>query len=412
MNDLERLIHQSLEGQPLLRNSIKFLYQSLCSVRPTKNYLYSDLTQRSNCFYGFHTTSPWSYDNKYLLTHECSKLKNRKSVNEKIDIGYFSGENFTEYNRVTDSLLWNWQQGTMLQWLGDTYYFILNDWIDGKHKSKVIDLGGDVNAVYDVPISAVSPCGTNFVSYSYNRLSLGMKGYGYQYFDEEGINSGDSSGHLELSLVNCLTGEIEKLFSIRDITNIGTRLSFKKAYHFFSHCLYSPSGQNLMFFHRWKSRYGDVRTRVFVLDFHTGTTSILPIGEYVSHASWLNDSELLLYCENKKNVRGYYIVDFRKSQAKLIEPFFIKSDGHPQVLPQAYVLVSDTYPDRFRMQKLFFYDLKNNDSRLLASLKIPLKFRGTFRCDFHPRWDRFGKYVSFDSAHTGVRSHCVMKLNN
>lgn len=54
--------------------------------------------------------------------------------------------------------------------------------------------------------------------------------------------------------------------------------------------------------------------------------------------------------------------------------------------------------------------IKKNTVDVLAKLKRSGSFVGGIKCDLHPRWDRKGKYVSFDSAHTGTRSLCTIAI--
>jgi hypothetical protein len=58
------------------------------------------------------------------------------------------------------------------------------------------------------------------------------------------------------------------------------------------------------------------------------------------------------------------------------------------------------------------FDFKNNQKEIVAKLKSPLNYKEQIRCDLHPRWDRNGKKISFDSAHLGKRALCTIKYKN
>tara|TARA_B100000315_G_scaffold164802_1_gene153442 strand:- start:419 stop:622 length:204 start_codon:yes stop_codon:yes gene_type:complete len=64
------------------------------------------------------------------------------------------------------------------------------------------------------------------------------------------------------------------------------------------------------------------------------------------------------------------------------------------------------------MQSLIQYNDISNQSQVLAKLKAPFSFRNGIKCDLHPRWDRFGRNICFDSAHTGKRALCTLKLDS
>ncbi|WP_347330097.1 hypothetical protein [Marinimicrobium locisalis] len=408
MNKLERIIHQSLEGKPALRNTLKKIYQASLSIVPTTNINEENVVVRPNCFYGFHNLCPWSKDNKYLLTHRFQTPDDRlPEKGQKIEVGVFFGENHQSYRKITETNVWNWQQGAMLQWLGGGHRLILNDWKEGRHCARVLDVSGEGVGEFATPVSAAAPDGSSFVSFCFDSLSEGLHGYGYAYRATPGRrkNLGDRLLHID-----CATGEIDTLVTIGDVLKLSPRKLPAEAFHFFSHCLYSPSGKFLMFFHRWKSNTSDLGTQVVIYDFEAGRAHVLPLGEFVSHASWHTDRYAFLYAENTEGVRGYFLVDCLLDNARPMAFEGLGCDGHPQVLAQSPRAVTDTYPDRFRMQKLYVMDLERSACELLLSLKIPFRFRDAVRCDFHPRWDRSGQYISFDSAHTGVRSHCTIRV--
>ena len=90
----------------------------------------------------------------------------------------------------------------------------------------------------------------------------------------------------------------------------------------------------------------------------------------------------------------------------------LSTDGHPQVSRDGRWLVTDTYPNRHMQQQLILYDLKQHEKHVLLNTKVPFRYRYDERCDFHPRWNRDGTAICFDSAHTQKRSLCVMEIGD
>ena len=74
-----------------------------------------------------------------------------------------------------------------------------------------------------------------------------------------------------------------------------------------------------------------------------------------------------------------------------------------------YLLV-DTYPDKYRRQNLILYTADGEYIEEIGSFLSPYKFSGENKCDLHPRWDRKGKFICFDSAMNGRRSMYLIEI--
>ena len=143
MNTLERHIYNLVRFSPKLKKSIVKVYQYLLSIIPQKR-VKSDfqIMNREGYFFGFHDKSPWSPDNKYLLAHKTSFDLKMPNGDDEVEIGVFKGEKFDEFVRLSTTKTWNWQMGSMLQWIGDTNYIIFNDYNEEKHYARTIDISG------------------------------------------------------------------------------------------------------------------------------------------------------------------------------------------------------------------------------------------------------------------------------
>lgn len=411
MNRLELNIHKFLEGSPKTRNFIKLAYQSLLYFIPRKNTASFTIDVKHGYFFGFHTVSPWSYNNKYLLTHHFSEINRERQSGKghKITIGVFYGERFEHFKPLAVSSAYNWQQGAMAQWLGSNEVIIFNDIISNSACAKLVDIEGKLLSTFKYPVASTSPLGDKYISYSYNCLGKGMPGYGY-----DNITDNDDSG--KLLEVDIETGAARTLINVNELIELNytdIEKSFKDYFHFISHCIYSPTGSNLTFFLRARGKSTDLSTFVYCVCLKYGHVKKLPLGEYISHYSWISDEELILYCDDLSGRRGYHIVNVTESKVYKLNLTGSENplgDGHPQVFHGTENFVTDTYPDRFRVQRLYKSNCRTGDTREIVAFKIPYKFRDEYRCDFHPRWDRSGKMISFDSAHEGTRSHCILYL--
>ena len=81
-------------------------------------------------------------------------------------------------------------------------------------------------------------------------------------------------------------------------------------------------------------------------------------------------------------------------------------DGHPTYSPDGKKVVTDTYPNRRRIQSI--YVVEDNSINVLAKVFSPFKFKDDCRCDLHPRWSTDGSKICFDGCFEGKRAvYCV-----
>ena len=76
-------------------------------------------------------------------------------------------------------------------------------------------------------------------------------------------------------------------------------------------------------------------------------------------------------------------------------------DGHPTYSYDGKYVVTDTYPDRRRIQSIYVMDGKK--VKKVAKVFSPFKYGGDVRCDLHPRWSKDGKQICFDGSFDGKR---------
>jgi Tol biopolymer transport system component len=65
--------------------------------------------------------------------------------------------------------------------------------------------------------------------------------------------------------------------------------------------------------------------------------------------------------------------------------------------------VTDTYPDKARMQHLIMANWKTGEARKLGEFFHGFEYDGQTRCDLHPRFSPDGKSIFFDSVFDGRR---------
>ena len=192
------------------------------------------------------------------------------------------------------------------------------------------------------------------------------------------------------------------------------------AFYFMTHTEFSRSSDYIAYLFRWIDKNDNSRmkrkTKIVVYSFKDEDFYILPSDFMASHFVWNDNDNILAYCTvNGQN--GHVIFDISNLNDityNIIAPTILNSDGHQSFITNDS-FVTDTYPDKYRVSKI--YKVETNPERIekLVSVYSPKKFQSkTFynhiACDLHPRISKDRKYLSFDTCYTGKRSLCVMKL--
>jgi hypothetical protein len=408
MNSIERIVYNLVKKNPRLKTSIIWLYQRILSTLQTQTLISDyEINIREGYFFGFHDKCPWSANNQYLLAHKFSHGNYMPSDVDNVKIGFFWGEDWNQYHSSNISNAWNWQTGSMLQWIGNSNEFIYNDYNGKHHVARIQNTDGKIVGEIQKPVSAVSPDGKYALSYSFTRLRKYATAYGYANGDNDSdIQKCPNSEYL--SLINLKSDKVTNLYNLEDIINIAHESSMTDAYHYFTHCLFNPSSDRFVFFHRWINKHNQVKTRMMSSDINGSEIYIFPTSGMVSHIAWQDNDTILAYAATKLGDQYYLFKDLTDRFQPLNKDEF-SEDGHPQYSGDG-IIVTDTYPKRDRLQSLIIYDPKKELHAEIAKLKAPFSFTGDVRCDLHPRWDRNSEVICFDSAHTNKRSLCTLRL--
>ena len=411
MRSIERYIYNLVRFHPGLKNLLKNLYQGLFTLLPTRslNTKYN-LLILDNYFYGFHDKCPWSPDNTKLLAHKYTNPLKMPTADDEIQVGYFTVPDYDLFHQIGTTKTWNWQMGSMLQWMGNTNNIIFNDF-DGKyHHARAIDVEGEEHKRFNRPVAALSSDGNWALSHSFVRLRRYARAYCYPNGDEATVGDPFPADD-GLYLMNLNDGEIKLLFSIKELSSFRLKKNMAECYHYFTHPLFSPNGQRFIFFHRWVENNGQTWTRMFSCNRGGSDLYLFKTSGVVTHVSWKDNNTILSYAYKKEAGDHYYLFKDKSDQFEILGKQYFSSDGHPQFSPDRKYLITDTYPDRNRIQRLIRFNMQDNYSEDLAHIRSPLKYRGDVRCDLHPRWNRNGSAICFDSAHSGKRALCIINLD-
>jgi WD40 repeat protein len=303
--------------------------------------------------------------------------------------------------KIAETKAWNWQQGCMLQWYpGKDDQLLFNDYDQDKDQyiSKVINTTGKLTKTYPIPVNNVSKCGTFALSLNYDRLAKMRPDYGYFNKKDQTLPSDDEDGIWYLDLK---TGDFKLIVSLHTLKNLKYTSTMEGAEHKVNHIDINPDGSRFMFLHRWIGPKG--RFMRLITAAPDGTDlSILNGDIMTSHCCWLNNKEILSFCEHKGK-RGYFKFYDKSDMAHLFSTKMPIVDGHPSISPNGRYVITDTYPDKARISSLFLYNMKTDEMMKLGRFFQPLKYKGEMRIDLHPKWSKDGKNIFFESGHAGNR---------
>lgn len=420
MNKIEKLVYDAVKKNQHLKAGIRNIYQTVFDLLPNKkNYSKNPIQAKEGFFFGFHDVCPFSYDDSKLLGNQLTIPFRMNTAEDVLHVGYFDHKNgeLGDYIQIGETHAWNYHKGCRLQWVGKDK-LIYNAVVDEKQLvSKIFDIETQQETVIPFPIDHVSHDGIYASTFNYGRLERYMLGYGYAGITEEGhYNTEKMPEQTGLFLGNLKTGEKELLISLRELTKVGEMSSgFENCFHYVTHSLFSSDNRYISFLHRWVDEFDTFNrhSRLVSYDRQEKKCYIAPTNDMVSHYVWNNQNQIVAYCRigdidchvlfKEPTLQDYQIVAYPQ----------LNSDGHQSFITSSS-FVTDTYPNRSRMANLYKVDATTNAVEHLASLKSFKKFQSQafkhWSCDFHPRMNRNGDVVCFDSVHTGQRALCVMKI--
>ena len=177
--------------------------------------------------------------------------------------------------------------------------------------------------------------------------------------------------------------------------------------HKVNHIMLNPSGKRFMVLHRWfkgTHKY----TRLLTANIDGSELFNLSDDNMTSHCYWKCNDELLAYAYKKGAGNGYYLMRDRFEEYTHMWKELLL-DGHPSYSPNGSMFVTDTYPNRERISSLYL--INDNKINILARVFAPFKYDNDLRCDLHPRWNRAGNKICFDSVFENKRGLYVVKVN-
>ena len=374
-------------------------------------------------WFGYYDKEQVSRDGAWALTGELPFEGRSPQAGDAIDLkmmptdGSAVGDWASTSVSIGQSRAWSWQQGCMLQWVPGTDDIIWNDVEDGRFVSRIKTTHEPGTRTIKAPVYSVGPDGSFAVTTDFERIQNMRPGYGYAGVVDanEADQAPEGAG---ISRVDLATGDTKLLVSYAEMAAIPHRgESLAGKWHYFNHLLVDPSGERMIFLHRWRDQpsrrngekvpnAGKFRTRMITCRCDDGGDRyVLDPSGATSHFIW-RDPEHICAWSRYQDKNGFYLYRDQTREVLPVGPHVMPRNGHNTYVPGtdgAWIL-NDTYPvGPERLQTVYLYHVPSNSRFDLASFPSPPEFTGEYRCDLHPRNSRDGSFIIVDSPHTGQR---------
>lgn len=417
----ERLLAKSLENFPRLRTLVKESYKRVIYFRHRQNGFQYKLHPKVNLqsvfewagmeaprqeyFYGYYDKSPWSpVSNRFLLHFWNNQSLQILALDPAEDAPLFLGE----------TNCWNWQQGAMAHWaIIDGQDWIIYNIIQNHNLGmRIVRPDLSEERFLPWPIQTLNPQKPEALSINYRRLFVIRECYGYAKpvanfsydmdYDKDGIWR-----------INLKTGKEELIISLEQLRNMHVVPAMKDAVHKVNHLIYSPTGEQIVFLHRYYTQQGRF-SRLYTVKNDGSQINLLLNERMISHYHWLDEKHVIAWARTSKSGDRYYKINIESGVKYIVCENILEKfgDGHCSVSPNRRYLLTDTYPDKARNQHLLIFDLKTHQCHKVGTFFSPWKYYEDNRCDLHPRWSPDGNFVSLDSAHNGFRQSYVIHVKN
>lgn len=364
-------------------------------------------------WFGYYEKTPWDATGRYMLALEATFIDRPPEPDDPATVGLIDTANDNAWQPMARTAAWNWQQGTMLQWLhGAPDRLVI---YNARHNDRFVAVVRDVftgqERALPRPIYALSPDGRTAVSTNFARIADTRPGYGYAgppdpwkddpHPDDDGIYWMD----LE-------TGQNRLIISFSQIAGIGPDETMDGAKHWFNHLQFNTNGTRLGFLHRWGTPgSGRWRTRLFTCDLDGSDIYCVADHEMVSHYDWRDPGHVLAWARQHRIGDYYFLFSDRTDSKELVGKGILTSDGHCSYSPDRRWILTDEGADAENKRTLLLYRPEDGRRVDIGRFFSPPELAGEIRCDLHPRWSRDGRKVCFDSAHKGSRQVYVVDVS-
>ncbi|MEM6689694.1 MAG: hypothetical protein AAF664_09725 [Planctomycetota bacterium] len=372
-----------------------------------------------NHWFGYYDKFEFSPDDELVLSNRVDFEHRAPTGDDSIEVGFVDTADSDRWHSIGRSRSWGWQQGCMLQFIGETGRRVMyNDRDQDRFVCRLVDLDSGQRQTIGRPVYTLSPDGRYGLSVDFSRLDALRPGYGYDGLSSQLIHDrapeDDGVWRVDMS-----TGQSQLIFSYADAAQMpwlnqeGQSSVPDTAWHYFNHLLTNPSGDRFIVLHRYRPKFdpktlryeGNFVTRMLTIGMDGSDPYVLDGSGRTSHFIWRDDEAVEMWTRVGKSPDRFYCM---YDQSNMIEPLghdVMTLNGHNTRLPKPYndFILNDTYPSKDgRLQTVYLYHVPTGTRLDLGAFHSPSQYRGEWRCDTHPRSSRSGRFVAIDSPHATV----------
>ncbi len=377
-------------------------------------------------WFGYYDKRQFSPDNRFVLTNQVDFEGRSPTADDSIAVGYVDTGQDDRWVEIGRSRAWGWQQGCMLQWVGDGGDTILwNDREDDRFVCRIYSLQDQSVRTIPRPIYTIASDGKTGLSVDFRRIDNLRPGYGYDGLADPHVDrrAPEDSGIWRVDLE---TGDSELILSLAEVAEIPwpDGETHADAWHYFNHLLINPAGNRFIVLHRYRPEFdpktlefrGGFVTRMFTANMDGSDRHVLDPSGYTSHFIWKNDDQVTMWTRPEGRPSGFYRFTDRTRKVEPVGHDKMPTNGHNTYLgaPGGKYrdwILNDTYPDRkTSRQTVYLYHVPSGHRVDLGHFPSPPAYRGEWRCDTHPRSNDDGTLVTIDSPHDGGRQVYLLDI--
>jgi hypothetical protein len=363
-------------------------------------------------FFGYYDKCPWDATGRYVLALEAGFSDRPPGPADTATVGMVDLAEGGRWTPLAETAAWNWQQGTMLQWLptGAGRLIIYNGVQGDRFVSVVRDVQSGAMHTLPRPIYTVSPDGRTALTLNFSRLHHCRPGYGYAGPPDPGFHhpAPEEDGVWWMDIE---TGQTRQIISLGAVAALNPLASMAGAKHWFNHLQFNTDGSRFVFLHRWQG--ADVfRTRMFTARPDGSDLYCVTDSEFVSHFDWRDESRILAWAYQRGESVFFYLFTGLSREKEIVGRGVLTVDGHCSYSPDRRWILTDSYPDAQNERSLLLFRPEDGTLVTIGRFYSPPGLAEDIRCDLHPRWNRDGTQVCVDSAHEGERQMYVIDVSD
>ena len=365
-------------------------------------------------WFGYYDKHQFDPTGRYLLSMEVDFDLRSPTKDDVIRLGMVDLQNGDKWIPLSETRAWGWQQGCMFQWVpGSKTKVIYNDRQGETFVSIIQDVFTGEKRVLPRAIYTLSPDGKTAVSVNFARIDSTRPGYGY----EGGVDPFADDLHPKgdgIYVMNMETGESKLVVTLDQIARTGREIADDEGKHWFNHLLFNTDGSRFEFLHRWYRQApmrGGWATRMFTANTDGSDVYCVDPNGRTSHFIWRDPTHILCWTWTPKYENAYTLFTDKSEQIEVMGPDVLTQNGHMTYSPDGEWVLTDTYPDKQRMQTVFLYRPADGKVVTLGKFHSPPEYKGEVRTDTHPRWNRDGTAVCIDSSCSGRRQMYLLDVS-